>query len=501
MFQASGLEMLSIMIPVYQFVRTEVTDDSPAGASFLKTYAYTDKFYAIRVYTNNGVDNTWVEIGQTLSDEVYDPEELTAKVTVDTNLKKVRVIIPQVYFAQGMLGTRLKVELLSTNGVVDADISNIQQSAITASFPTTGTASEDRYISPLNKPDLLIVRPVSTRISGGSDGISFEQLRDRVIHNSFYGNALLGPRDVQNYFADKGFSSSIYQDGITNRIYLVHKELTDINSVVSPVAMVPCIFTRTALDGIATINDNEDDSYTVLPTTVYKYDRAANTCTPLTDVEVAAIASMTKAQKVAAYNSNSYTCNPYHLRVTTASRYPMAYLYDLTEPTISNIAFIRDNTKVLTQMTVFNTRAFHYHPWNNGYDLEFEVIKSDDLADVAPTDLKVVLVATNGSGNVVFQECEYVSSGANNVDLFKARLTSNYDINDNHQIKLTSMGTASGSTGHMVPLNSTMRLVFFVKRTFFDSGADVSTIVGADIAEAFSDYVPLIEQSMNVVQI
>lgn len=494
-----GLEMVSIQIPLYQFKRDVYIDTVVPSSSFSKVYDYTDKFYAARVFTNNDPNdqNAWVEIDQTLSDNVYDPEIVTAKLTVDQQQNQLRVTIPQVYLTNKLLGNKLRVELLTTDGAVDADISNITQESISATFTLSGNPETDKYIQFLNRPEVFIVSPTSKKILGGSDGLAFDELRQRVIHNSFHGNVLLTPTDLDNYFNDIGFKITKYQDGITRRIYLAHKEITDLNGVISASANLASVFTLGILsdaENYSTIQNNNDESFTILPTTVYKYNGL--NCVPLDDTDRIALGNMTREDLVAELNSNIYTINPFHVRVDTGRRYPMAYAYDFTNPTINSIEFLGENINITTQLSVFNATITHPIEGVGGFTIELEVVRSKDIKDVPTENLKIVAVVKNIAGIPVFQEAVYDRTEAG-LDIYKIHLTTDYDLTQDHRLNITSLKTSNDSFGHIIDLTTDIKLVFMIDKSIINYDSNLPISVGHDIESSYPDHVALAEQSLN----
>jgi len=491
----SGVELISLMIPVYQFERTTILEELSQSSAFVKSFPFTDKFYAVRVFTNNGENNKFVEVSQTLSDEVYDPEVATVQFMVDQETNNVKIAIPQVYLTENMFGSRLKIEILTSKGAVDANISAVSPEQVTTKFTLTGNVDEDQYIKPITRPDLLITRLVSSKISGGGDGLTFEELRNRVVHNSFYGSVILSPVDVINYLADRGFSAKKYRDGITERIYICSKELRTSKGVIVPAANIPTVFDTDTLNNTSTINNNSDESYTVYPTTLYKYDQESRTAIPLTDAEVATIDAMSRSSIVEEFNSNIYTTCPYHLRVDTNFRFPSAYVYDFNNPRVNSLEFVKENLNVATQMTCANIVITHEKGGIGGFDIELFVVKSSDLEDVDPTNLKVILAFTSNTGQTVYQEAVY-DREEQDMSVFTLNLDTDYDLTSSKKIKMTSLNSITGPVGHYVDIRSNVNIAFFVSNSVLSSPG--TTDVANYISSLFPTYIPVTEQLVDI---
>lgn len=491
----SGLELISLMIPVYQFARTTTIEELSNSSAFVKYIPYTDKFYAVRVYTNNGVGSAYVEVAQTLSDKVYDPETATVQFMVDQESSRVKLAIPQTYLTAGMFGPRLKVEILTTKGAIDANVTAISPDQITTKFTLTGDQTQDQYIKPITRPDVLITRLVASKISGGGDGLTFSELRNRVVHNSFYGSVILSPIDVINYLKDRGFAAKKYRDGITDRIYLCSKELRTSKGVVIPAASIATEFNTTNLQGTASIHDNADESFTVYPTTLYKYDQQSGRATPVSDAEVAAIAVMTKAELIEEFNNSIYTTCPYHVRVDTNFRFPSAYVYDFNTPLVNSLEFIAENVNVVTQLSCANIVISHEPAGIGGFEIELYVIRSSDLVDADVNDLKVVISFASSTGQTVYQEAVYDREEVG-MDVFKLQIETDYDITSNQKVKLTSLSSGSGPLGHYVNLRSDVQIAFFVSDSILTTAGP--TTVANNLASLFPTYIPVAEQLADI---
>ena len=493
-----GIEVVSILLPVHQFVRTPIIEDVTPAISFVKKYPFTEKFYAARVYTSTAVEGEWLELRQTLSDSVYDPDSPTAKLLVDDEFKTLTVTIPQVYLTNKLIGNRVKVEILTTYGEVDVDLSAVQQEAISAVFTLSGNADADQYTAILTRPQVIIVNPASEKLIGGSNGIDFEHLRQRVIHDSFTDSVLLTPTDLTNYFADKGFRISKYQDGITNRIYLCHKEITDQQGIVAPSANLRTEFKKTDLQSIATVNSNVDGSFTILPTTVYKYDDSSQSAIPLTDAEVAILTNLTREESIIAYNTNTYVNNPFHVRIDVNDRYPMAYTYDMTAPIISNVEFVGENINISSQLSLYHMTVDHDIKGVGGYHLELHVQKTTDLKDLVPADTRVVITAKSSSKVTVYQEGIYDRTEEGR-DIYKIHLTSNYSITRHHHVEMTSLKDLLESDGHHIPLESIFNIAFYVRTSEIAVPPGSTTDIAQSLDGRYPDFTPVAEQSAKIL--
>lgn len=494
-----GLDVLSIMIPIYQMVRAEHLENVSPDNIFDKDYTYENNFYAARIWTNNGPNGEYTELLQTLSGGIYDPKTPTAKLLVDPQTNVLNVSIPQIYLTTDSLGTRLKIEILTTYGEVDADVTEITPESMSVVFTSNNEDPNSAFTSILKRPEIIQMRPVSNKIIGGSNGISFEHLRQRVIHDSFTEDVLISPPDLVNHFSDQGFKVTKYQDGITRRIYVCHKEITDRNGVVLPSAPLETSFTLDDFSSINSITDNTEGSFTVLPHTIYRYNRETNTAEPITDADRIGLESLGRDETIEEFNRNTYTFNPFFVRVDTSGRYPMAYTYDLTDPTIKAVEFLKENVNITSQLSIFHASISHptVNGAHKGFVMDLLVERSQDILEIDQQHFKVVLTGGTEHEINVIMEGTYIGEDQGKL-LYRFNLDSNYRISKYHDIEISSLFNAHGSPGQMIKLESDFDIHFFIKTDQIDVPVGSRTDVANIIADRYPTHTPVTDQRVEL---
>ena len=507
----SGLDLISIKIPLHQFTRETYVERVVANSSLSKSYPYTDKFYAARVWTK--IDGVRTELKQTLSDDIYDLDHATAQVKVDADRGQVRITIPQVYINNGQVYTDVEVAVYTTKGELDIDISNVSPESISAKFTLPGDPEIDKYVEPITRPSILGFTPISTRIVGGSNGLTFDEHKHRVKHNAFRGDTLIGPMELESYFKDIGFKVHRHRDGLTNRIYKANRGITDGSSNILPAASLSAdlyIDQMQALDPGSRLSPDfplnpymsvkaQDGTgvYIIKPTQVFKYSLSGNTAIPLTVDEMRALDELTPAELVAELNNTTYLYSPYYYRIDTSDRFPLMEIYDFSLPEVNRIEFLRENPDIVTQLSVYNATVETVH--NFGFIVELTVTKTSDLADVNPlTDIGIVLSHNGNNGNFTYQSAVYDRTVGDHW-IFKLGMTTDFEITGEHEIDILSMIDLVGNTGHRVPMDSDYNLTFYVKTDALPAGTvSSSTSIGGPINALVPDFTPTTEQSIEL---
>ena len=497
-YTRDGITMLCISIPIHQFVSILYQEDTVASTGFSKRYAYTDQFYAARIFHYFG--GSWVELAQTLSDIVYDPMLATVKLTVLTDLNTLQVDIPQVYFTKNMIGSKIRIYVYTSKGALDVDITEYTAEQFSASFLLNDEVVDDTYSAMLKRIPYCQVLPLAKRIASGSNGLTFEELRERVVHDSTY-TLLITPTDIENYFKDQGFIAKRYLDNITDRIYLAQKVMTDSAGVTITAGDQTAVFqsyvfhheidpdtNETIMSNYRTIKYINDRSFMILPSTVYQYDRATNTVVPMDNAWMDALDEMSAAQKVDLLNNGVYTYSPFHLKLTTTNSTPVACYYDLMQPKITKTTFIGENQNVTSQISIYNSSISHLENGTGGYRFYVSLYKTSDMEKVSALgedgltpNITVVLKTMTTDGQDLYMYGQYAGK-YNERDVFVFDIKTTYKINEENEIDVSSFSSMSSGQKMTVsiPLSNTYKIMFFVNRSFISS---TGSMTGVDVSQ------------------
>lgn len=512
----AGQKLINIDIPIYQFEMAEYTEDMIANTGFSKRYTYTDEFYAIRVYTL--IDEKWVELKQTMSESVYQTDVLTVRFSVETDVKQVKLTLPQVFFTEKMVGSKLRVEVYTSKGALDVDLTNYSSAMLTAEILHNTT-----YSSVFNQIPELTLFYVSSKITGGSNGSSFEEFKDIVV-NRVSNTALITSKDLTNFFKQRGYVFERYLDGILERIYKCHSVFTDSNGYPLSAGVIRTQFDFSVLNeylhpAIRTRETDEmsrnivvspsDNSVTILPSTIYKYDAAKQLCSPV-------ILPINPSDDD--LNNNQYTFSPFHVRLDRAGQYPTAGAYDFGDPSFDNLVFNSDDSPNVTQMNIIDGTiipmewADEYGDLTSGFRIKLIVRATSDL-DVAKLtgsnpDVYLYMEATSSAGGTYWltAELERPEGSLSNKDaqyngnyVFNIDLRSNFMITRTHKLGIfMNMMTDGESQVDFFDLQFTCRFAFLVRKDWSPSDT-AGSVTGTPISNpAFTNYVVVIRQSAKI---
>lgn len=459
-FVQDGQMLTAIEVPIYQFEVTNHLEESIGATGFAKRYDYTGRFYAVRVFHfKNGI---WNELAQTFSDTKYDPDIPTAIVKVLTDLNKVEVVVPHIYFnsttSTTVIGKRILVKLYTTQGEINVDLSEYRVDQFQASFLMTDTnlVEDDRYSNMLKRIPTVYVLPLSTKISSGTNGLTFDQLKDRVKYNNSY-TVKITPTDLQNYFNTSGYKFTKELDNITDRVYCAHKILKD--GTGTPIASGQGLtyLTEDALNiqqdkadshlyvpGYSTITVVDEHTITILPSSVFKYDEKQDRFYLLSDAEKLALDDPDIKTRVDNYNSNLYTYSPFHTVLSYESSSPIAGTYDMFKPAMKDRIFLWENDKTTVELSIYN--ATIVPDPDGGYILTISVFKTANISNVPARPAKStienfkLMLSTEGRGNLNYYMIgKYDGVDASGKDTYSFKLKSNFKISANGQVCIDSL--------------------------------------------------------------
>ena len=467
----SGLEYLVIDFPIYQFAKSTITESLIAETGFAKKISYNDDFYAVRLFSY--YNNTYTEINQVQTHMVYDINKPTALVRVLPDEKKLKITIPQIYFDENMLGSKLIIELYTTVGALNIDTTAMNTSNIGVVY-NVDSRSDPQYTIPLkNMPFDNIFQISGTHITGGTNAISVSELRDRVVNDTLHDKVLITENELTTYLKDKDFYVKKSLDNVTDRIYNAYKVVRDSTGSVIPSLQADMRFkgsfgTDTNYSGF--LYHGTDNSVTVLPAVLYKYDENDNCAIPLSDTEVNALGALSKEDLVEELNTHHYLKNPYHIRISVNGTTPRTDTFDLNQPKVNRIIFEEDNYELPYKLLSFGATVSHTEVGK--YRVMFTVNKSDDLSAMGRENIVIYAMVKNTSGTWAGVECTYVSTDANtNLDTYTFTIPTNYRLTLNNEISVQYMPNDSNyaSMDHLINLTSDFHIVFMVNRDVLPS--------------------------------
>lgn len=337
---ASGSgNLVSMFIDVEQYELSVSYANLNTAAQYTDTFSFTDSLYQVRVFTDRTYEDSdqptktieqtvWTELHQVMESNAHDPssdEVPSAIVQPMISSSNVVIKIPQVYFTNDTLGTRLRVELYTTSGPVNFILPDADSQLLTGEFSTLGGEADMANLV-LRQSSTITVMATEDAVVGGTGTISLEDLKNRIVNYRADDSVIADPGELATYLNSKGFDYKRFQDGLTDRIYLCYTELTD--TLGRPIASgsLESWMTGDDLAEMETVAafTSPNVSYMIPPGTVFEYDSELGISKPISTEDLGS----DTLEVVETLNAGTYTTPMFHTHLMERGGSYLAYSYD-----------------------------------------------------------------------------------------------------------------------------------------------------------------------------
>lgn len=431
------LEVVDIHVPAFQFKRQSNTHEINTSG-FQHSVSFEDQFYHAEVFMDTG--GGWERIPVTHSAVTYNPSQPTAVLKrVDQELK---VWIPQVYFDRGLVGRALRIDVLTTKGAVNANLSDFNMGAWQVHWRDLDNQN-DPYQLAFKSINLMGIYS-NALLTGGSNQKTLEELKQRKIQNATVRQKPITDNELMGTAQDMGFSINLKSDGIGARIYQLSRTLPSTQDyferdyhrlgvkgqVDSDLLTFRCDFSvLKALPNVAATNDKV--------TLSNQQGFLLGSGNQLTPIDMAAIQDSwggNNDRKAEWLNANKLVYSPFFYTVDNSGPNLQVGVFDLDYPTTEKHRFIDDNAN---SPLAVSSSDITIEKTTSGYRF-WLAVNGSALDDVAPKDLAFQIgLAPHRETAKVFARGDFHS-----IDGDYWRYTLDLDIN--HLLDLNETVTAFG---------------------------------------------------------
>lgn len=421
-------------VKVMQLAVSSVNFPVQKSVIFNQSVPFSDSFFYVRAFRRS-TGNTWIEMHTTHSDQVFDPLRPTALVQVFDQYVKLN--IPPVYLTSGLVAGEVRFDIYSTKGDITVNLVNYKPDAFSL-IPLA--IDEQRDLNEFTEAFSNISAYAFSKgtISGGSDGISFSTLRDRVIFNATGENQLpITNKQIQTFVEDKGFDLVKNVDTVTNRIFLATQRLPKpSNPKLATSANIGISTFVTNVDKLKTLDTVKftNNRLTILSKNLYR--NVNGIISILGSAERSSLLSLGKSALVSAVNSANYLYSPYHYVLDDTNQEFTVRAYSLDYPVASALSFVAQNQTL--QLPV-NTDSYTLSKTQTGYKLQvltrsgnFYKQLADGLVSAQIAYLPV------GETRLAYVNGTLVGRDDNDERIYEFVLETNFDINEESSICITN---------------------------------------------------------------
>lgn len=406
--------------------------DLNSSTKFSHDIPLEDQYYYTRVYIKDEFSN-WKEIHTTHSDLVYDPYKTTAVLKVTD---KCNVSIPEIYTTQASSSTKVRIDTYETKGPITMMLGNYPNSGFTATWRSLDEKEINEFVAPLETLKTQIVYSTST-VSGGKNGLTFEQMRDRLINNSI-GIPKIPVSNVQieSSLEDQNYEIVKNIDNITNRTFLATRQLPKPSHskliTAANASIQTGLFSIDEAVLVDTVIDN-GQSITITPDTIYQNVNGKVTLLP-SDVKKA-ILDLPIEQRAIYVNSKDLYYSPFHYVLDTNDSLLDARPYYLDDPKIEGSSFVGENDSTKLRVSTAGYRIFKD---NYGYKVRVYTNSSDEYKAL-PDELVYIQLRFKPSKEVgyAYQNGTIIGKTEDGERIIEFDLSSTFEVDNEDNIKLT----------------------------------------------------------------
>lgn len=429
-------QFISFVVPMMQVKIVRITETVTKGQAFERTYPFTEQFYYARGWhRNSSTNNLWTEIRTTHGNLNYDQRFPTLLLTVEADQLKFR--LPQVYMLNDRMLGEIAVDIYTTYGNMnermpddqyDVNFRNLDQAQNTIYTPQA-LSTIQRWASP------------EGILTGGKDGLTFEQKRSRVINNATGPQELpITPSQLIARVENSGFTINKTVDMVTERIFHATRKLPAPTNqkliTAANIGIHTFITEANILTNHEFVYDN-GNRWTLSPRNLYEYNNGVIRL--LSSHEVRGIQQLDISSKVVHLNKRSFLYTPFHYVLDNSNQEFDLRAYYLDKPKPDVIDFRRMNSSM--QLTV-NTQQREILRTETGYQLRTKVKSGGFFKQVPDTQIGVQLrFSPKGDESHV-----YIRGYQVGIDdgerVFAFDIKTDFDINSNDALHVLDVSVA-----------------------------------------------------------
>lgn len=332
-------EFLLLTIPVEQIRCQSFSSPVDAATGWALTENISDQFYYARAYfTTDNV--TWTEMVVTHDEQVHDASRPTMVMTVEGT--QIGARIPDIYISGGQVGSNVRVDIFSTKGKEEIDLTG---------FDSDAWGLELNNFSGINSAYTNAMRNVTNRFitifgssRDGTDGLSFNALRNKVNYNLYGKDVPVTERELVEQLEEIGYGVANIKDTVLDRVFtasrVVDGSLTaptssGMGTTVDNVIIDP---TRTDVSNSVSVNN---DRVCIRPTAKYRFSSTG--IAMVSDTDTAALEALTGEDLADAVNNENYFYTPLHYVLDNSTPNYHARAYYMDKPLVKNRSYLGNN--------------------------------------------------------------------------------------------------------------------------------------------------------------
>jgi hypothetical protein len=432
----NNVSWLFFQVKAKQYFIESVEFPLQKSIKFSQTITHNDQFYYIRAfYKNDGTNSKWVEFKTTHTDQVFDSFKPTACVQVHDGF--VKVSIPPIYLNTNMISGKVRFDVYCTKGNLSVNLSNYKVESFSLDpYAVDEIADLNEYTNALSV--ISYYSYSSELISGGTNGITFEELRERVIYNSLGKEQIpITNVKIDAHVQAKGFQLVKNVDTVTNRVFLATQRLPKpLNNKLATSANIgigTLIADTTYLKTLSSVKDN-GARLTLLSKNLFKVTNGVTSIVKPSDI--ATLKALPKSLLISEVNSTQYLYNPFHYVLDDTNSEFELRAYNLDYPLASDLSFVSQNQSI--QLPV-NTGKYTLTKITNGYKLTIVTKSGTFYRGLGDSEVFAQLAYYPVNEiNLAYINGTLVDKTDDDERIYEFLIETNYDIDSSNSICITN---------------------------------------------------------------
>lgn len=435
-------------IPVDQLGFSSTTYPITKGSGFKTSIPVTDKFYYARVYHTTD-SKTWNEFTTTYTREAYDVNKPTVILSVTDGVLNVN--LPQIYITKGLVGTRVRVDVYTTKGVVSLDLGEFIANQWGVDWNDPSDQAKD-YRDAITNAFTFNVSSYG-RMEGGHNGLTFDEIREATFYGLDGKLSAVTDAELENQLSKRGYSLTVQKDNVADRVYVATNKLPSVNTATLsslPGTICSDIFYDVTRGDLPDHVINNGDRVTIKSKSLF--GETSNGVELLSSETKDGLDSLDKFNLVDVLNEGRYFYNPFHYVLDASNGLFSTRVYHLDNSSVYSRIYSRSN---LDLGYTFIPSDFSLQLNGEKYELS---VTTENTADL--TGSSAVIVFKDSSGQKFYLKSEQVIVGSD-VSRFNFTFETTLDINSNDEITVINMLNNNGEPEPVsVNLDSQFDLIF-----------------------------------------
>lgn len=426
-----GVDWLLLRLDLLQYETIRKIEPVTSSLNLSKTYSFENEFFYARVW--NSVNGEWVEMATTHSDYNFDPLKPTAVLKVIGN--NLEVTIPQVYITMGTISEEIMIDIYTTKGDINIDLSRYDSGEFVLELG--GVSKElSKYAAPMAAiKERFVFSEGSTR--GGKDGLSFIELRDRVMDNSIGAQDIpITTTQAAAKLSRMGYDIVTRVDIATRRVFSASRPLPQPTiGLLSPmnISVPRWTVNLDSLQNEPSVYYN-DERVTITPKSLFKYTNGRVEL--VMNDEMTRINSLPMDLLIEHLTDNTYLYSPFYYVLDQSGDVFRSRVYDFGNPKFENVIFRTENDTLGVWASV-QSRAIERT--EDGWVIMIKTKSGEGFKELSDDDIvaQLAFMPKSESSRVYLNHSEIIRD-SNKEIIFKFEIKTNYDVLEGDLLKITN---------------------------------------------------------------